>query len=275
MSTNDITTDTLRREAKWKCHLCAGSGFTNLGYPAAGLFYFGIFVLAMVACNVAVVIFTDTTLLFAGIMFLVMCVLYVIEVIAVSRVPVQIIPQNRLRSAFIPIVIVQYAFILMLVVMYFSTSGNLRMRGAGMSPELQPGERLMYRKQVQASELLTGRMILFRINSENTWCKQRALVVARILAVPGDKIAQQEGRYIVNGQQTRQMVGAVGHYAPAISVPDEANAMTVPEGCYFIVQDTPPKSLDSQILAWARRGDIVSTDIRHLVKNGHALKKAE
>jgi len=275
MNPSGMAPDVLRREAMWRCHLCPGSGFTSIGYPAVGILYLVVSTLTLVTCGVAVITFATTAALIAGVLILVVLILYGIEILAVSRAKVRELPRNRLRYAFVPLAVAEGTLALATAAMFFGTSGSLRMQGRGMSPELQPGERLIYRKQVQSAALMVGMPILFRLNPENTWLNQRVLVTARILAIPGDRIAHDRDHYVVNGQQTQQAVGAVGRYARAIEVPEVPNSLVVPDGCYFIAQDNPGQSFDSQVLAWARRDGIVSTDTRHLVKDGEVLKRVK
>lgn len=275
MNESNTSPEAVRREAKWRCHLCPGSGFTSLGYPMVGLLYLFANLATIAVCGVAVVTFSRPMFAMAALTLAIVLLLYVVEIVAVSKATVRERPQNPLRSAFLPICVAQLILALVVAVMLFKTSGSIRMQGSGMSPELPPGERLIYRKTVQASDLKVGRLILYRLNPENTWISRRVLVMARILATPGDKIAQREGRYIVNGRETVQTIGSVGRYTRAIVVPDDPQTLAVPDGCFFIAQDNPAKSLDSQVLAWARRADIVSTDIRHLMKDGECLKTAE
>jgi signal peptidase I len=240
-----------------------------------GLLYLFANLATIAVCGSAVMSFSRPVFAMAGFMLAVVLILYIVEVISVSKAKVHERHQNRLRTAFVPIAVAQLALALVFAVLLFGTSGSIRMQGSGMSPELRPGERLIYRKTVQTSDLRTGSLILYRLNPENTWINRRLLVTARILATPGDRIAQRDGRYIVNGRETVQTVGSVGRYKRAIAVPDAPDTLAVPDGCFFIAQDNPEKSFDSQVLAWARRADVVSTDIRHLVKDGEFLKKAE
>ena len=221
MKNSSATPDDLRREAKWRCHLCPGSGFTSLGYPSVGLLYLVANILAIVAWGAAVMTFARTAALIAGIMLLVVLLLYVIEIMAVSKARIRALAANRLRSAFIPIVIGQYALALVVVGMLFGTSGSLRMRGAGMSPALEPGDRLIYRKHAQPTDVAAGRLILFRLNPENTWIRQRVLVVARALAVPGEA---KGGEGVLGLRRAFVQAGAANLLVTLWQVNDEATS---------------------------------------------------
>jgi signal peptidase I len=270
-----VDPESLRREAKRRCRFCFGGGFTSLGYPSVGVLYLSVSILAIAAWTAAILTLSQAATVVAGIVLCLAVVLYVVEVLAVRRLTVRALPVNRLRSAFVPIAVAQCALGLAVAALLFTTCGSLRMHGHGMSPTLKFGERLLYRKRVDPGDLTSDRVILFRLNPENTWSKQRTLVTARILAVPGDKIWQQNGHYVVDSQPTTQPLAPLGRYAPAIAVPEAREPLTVPDNCYFIVQDDPANSFDSQVLSWARREDIVSTDVRHFVKDAAFLKKVE
>jgi signal peptidase I len=183
--------------------------------------------------------------------------------------------RTQRRRRFVPLAVALLAIVLALGVMLWRAFGVLRVQGVGMAPTLEPGDTLVYRKDVQADDLRAGRLVIYRINPANTWIKRCVLVTARLVATPGDSIAIRAGRYVINGQPTRQAVGSVMHYTRAVAVPDEPGALTVPEACYFVAPDNPRMSFDSQVLSWARREDMVSTDIRQLARNGEVLKKVE
>jgi signal peptidase I len=260
----------LRHEARWRCHVCPGGGFASLGHGAAALVSHAANPAAVLACAVALVGFSRPALLSAAGLLALVLVLYLIEVVAVIRGRVRPRPPSRLRAAFVPLAVTQWALALGLLGVLLATVGHLRIRGGGMAPTLQAGEHLIYRRRVADADLAAGRLVLFRLNPDNSWRQRRLLVTARILAAPGDRIAQHDDRYLVNGKATGQAVGAVDRRR-AVEVPEDPQSKEVPTGAYFIVQDHAEKSFDSQVLSWARREDMVSTELRYLWKNGRLL----
>jgi len=94
--------------------------------------------------------------------------------------------------------------------------------------------------------------------------------VARILAIPGHELSVEGDHYLVNGKRTVP-VSPLGKYRPTIEIPQAPKALTIPAGCYFIVQDNPQNSFDSRVLSWAKDSDLIGT--RAIVLIGHAFGK--
>jgi signal peptidase I len=116
---------------------------------------------------------------------------------------------------------------------------------------------------VDPERLSRGTVILYRLSSHSAWGTAGWLVVSRILAVPGDRLSIREGQYLVNGE-SGPPVAETGQHAPVIQVPLAPAALTVPENCYFIVQDDPANGLDSRVLSWVEASDITSTSLYYL-----------
>lgn len=268
-------TDVARRQAKWMCQLSSGGGLIRLGYPGMGALWLAFSLFTIGTCAFAILKPTRASVLLAIACITVALLLYVIEMIAVRKLAVRVSTRSILQRMFIPLAVTQFALAgIVGIVLVRTTGGTLRLHGRGMSPTLPPGARLIYLKHAPASELAVGHLIFFRVNPQNTWTKQPALVVARILAAPGDQLSQTEGRYSVNGN-IRHDVASFGKYTRAIVVPESPNSLMVPPDCFFVVQDNPANSLDSQVLSWVRGGDIISTDIRYVAKDGELFKKVD
>ena len=91
--------------------------------------------------------------------------------------------------------------------------------------------------------------------------------MSRILAVPGDRLAVRGGKYVVNGEPG-PAVADTRPYAPVLDVPQEPDAITVPEGRYFIVQDDPTNSYDSRRYPWVEGRNIVGDRMYYLSGRG-------
>src|SRR5262249_52138645 len=104
---------------------------------------------------------------------------------------------------------------------------------------------------------------------EAAWGRPSDVVIARILAGPGDRLAARDGQYLVNGNSTWP-IGATGRLQPVLSVPTEQNPVTVPSECYFVVQDDPRNSFDSQILCWGKQERIIGTNVFFFSGRGFA-----
>jgi hypothetical protein len=122
--------------------------------------------------------------------------------------------------------------------------------------------QLVYHKRVQGDDLRRGRVIAFRTSDRSGW-QPGALVIARIMAGPGDRIAPKDGRYLVNGEPGPP-VGDTSRQKPVVLVPPAPASLTVPDDCYFMCQDNPKGSYDSSVLSWAERKNIVSSRVWYL-----------
>lgn len=148
------------------------------------------------------------------------------------------------------------------VVATFLSVGSFRMAGDGMSPTIGAQEQTVFHKRVQADELRRGRVIAFRTSGRSAW-QPGAIVVARIIAGPGDRIATQDGRYLVNGESGPPVFYST-LYQPVVLVPTAPESLTVPDDCYFMCQEKPKESYDSSILSWAEKTNIVSSRLWYL-----------
>jgi signal peptidase I len=144
----------------------------------------------------------------------------------------------------------------------------LQIEGGGMFPTLEKEELFLYHKHALDEHLHRGKVIVYKLSDQSGWGQPGTLVVSRILAVPGDQLSIQNGRYLLNGEPSSE-VGATGRYAPVIAVPRTPETIQVPENCYFIVQDSPKRGFDSRVLSWAQRRNIVSTRLYYL--RGHSI----
>jgi signal peptidase I len=111
-------------------------------------------------------------------------------------------------------------------------------------------------------------VVFFRTSPDAAWGQGGDLIVARILAIPGQEFSIEGDHYLVNGKRIVP-VSALGRYRPALEIPPAPQALTIPAGCYFVVQDNPQNSFDSRVLSWAKETDLVGT--RALVVIGHAF----
>ena len=59
-----------------------------------------------------------------------------------------------------------------------------------------------------------------------------------------------------------------GRYDPVLDIPLSPNRLEIPEGCYFIVQDSAGGGFDSRVLSWARTESIVGSQLWYLSGRG-------
>jgi signal peptidase I len=136
-----------------------------------------------------------------------------------------------------------------------------------MSPTLEKGERILYHKRANARPFQRGTIIVYKLSPNSAWGQPGWLVISRILAIPGDRLSIQDGKYLVNGE-LGAAVAETGTYAPVVAIPTGPEAAMVPEDCYFIIQDSPQKSFDSRVLSWVKKEDIVSTELYYVSGRG-------
>jgi signal peptidase I len=178
---------------------------------------------------------------------------------------------RRFLSKFlVPLCVAGYVGLMGVLVICFLNIGSMRIGGQGMMPTLLSGDLLLYRSHVFREDLRPGHLVFFRTSPGSAWGNGGDLVVARILAIPGDQLSVQGGHYLVNGKRTVP-ASPLGKLPHSLEIPQAAEALTVPPGCYFIVQDDPQNSLDSRVLSWAKETNLVAT--RAIILTGHAFGK--
>jgi signal peptidase I len=136
-----------------------------------------------------------------------------------------------------------------------------------MAPAIEPGEILVYHRYLSDRDLRRGAVILFKLPPHAQGATPGEMVIARILAGPDDDLTVRDGRYVVNGEETRYRTKATPHRAPLV-VPAYPRKLIVPDSRYFVVQDSLDTGIDSQQLDYARRIDIVSARLFHFGSHG-------
>lgn len=136
-----------------------------------------------------------------------------------------------------------------------------------MAPAIEPGETLLYHRNVSHRDLKRGAIILFKLPPHAQGATPGEMVIGRILAGPDDDLTVRDGRYVVNDEETRYRAKPAPRLAPLV-VPAYPRKLIVPDSRYFVVQDSLDTGIDSQQLDYARRMDIVSARLFHFGSNG-------
>ena len=259
----------LRSQARWRSHFWPGSGFALLGHP--GLAWLGTATIALMPATIFCFAFTFRPFFIWSV--LASMVIYLCFYLAEQKMcrTVAIYPggdKRLLSKFFIPLCAAGYVGLIGVMVLCFLNVSTLRIGGQGMTPTLLPGDILLYKSHVFQDDLQPGHIVFFRTSTDSAWGKGGDLVVARILAQPGHKLSVEGDHYVLNGKRTVP-VAPLGTYRPSLEIPQAPQALTVPVGCYFIVQDNPPNSFDSRVLSWAKDSDLIGT--RAIVLIGHAF----
>jgi signal peptidase I len=157
------------------------------------------------------------------------------------------------------------------LVLFFSRFGSVQLGGAGMASTIEQGERVLYEKRIDPAHLRAGTVVIYRLSDRSDWGAPGLLVVSRIIAVPGDRVSVRNGKYVVNGKESHP-VAETGQHTPVIQVPSAPETLILGDGRYFVVQESPTEGLDSRVLSWVERGEILSTEL-YLMSGRGILKR--
>jgi signal peptidase I len=253
---------TIRKSARMRSSLVQGAGFALLGHPLPARL--GLALTAMSMAAVVLVSFypAGLTAWLAIVSLLGVVLFWAAEYIAVGRISIRPSGDSSIFSRHFALVCAPvYIGAVVAAICLLINFGALITRGTGMIPVVNPGERILYHKRVGAADLVPGARVVFRVSSKSSWGRPGDVVIARILAVPGDTIAIREGRYVVNDVKTGVEVSPTGRFPVVVDVPDAPGQIIVPPDCFFVVQEQPSTALDSRTLSWLRREDVLGTKL--------------
>lgn len=198
---------------------------------------------------------------------LVATALWFLEQMLVSKLPVRSQGPALLVRGFIASTCAMWVCYLVVIGLIASAFGYVHMAGSGMLPTLGPDERLIYRKKVDPSVIQPGAIVVYKNAADSGWGQPGWIIISRILAGPGDTISMRDGIYLVNGSPGPH-VALTGRSAVVLDIPSAPESLTVPEDCFFVVQDSPSRSFDSQVLSWARRENLLGSQLWHVGRRG-------
>jgi signal peptidase I len=250
----------LRRQARRRAWICPGAGFASLGRPFAAAITYVSGAAALVAAIVTAVAPSQDALLTTLALLSIGLVTWFAEIAATYLAW----PSGKLVAARYG---VKTALLVVLVAVFAVVVGVdyrvLEVGGAGMAPTLKQGERVLYRRGAKTSQLTRGAPVLFRLHADNKFTEAGTLVLGRILAGPDDLLQIRDQMYYVNGQ-AEHPVAPSDPYPKALVVAGEPGQLLIPKGSYFIVQDSLEAGLDSRVLSYARREDVLSAEFYRL-----------
>lgn len=251
---------TVRRTARKRLCICTGTGFAVLGYKKFAVIAYlcGTFAIASIAI-LAVYASSWALWLLVG-LFTVSTCLSATEFLLARRGGLHQ-PGPRPLYDFFPIVVAAfYAVAAFTVVTAITYIKALNVTSSGMSSTIEKGDRLMYHTTVDPDQLKSGTLVVYKNPVESSWGEPGWLIIARILAVPGDKMSIRDGAYEVNDDKA-QKVAVTGKFRTVVDVPSAPETLTIPGDHFFIVQDNLRSSFDSRVLALVHRDDIVGTKV--------------
>jgi signal peptidase I len=258
----DEPANTIRKTARLRSSFLPGTGFALLGYPFAASI--GLIFAALAIARLVLVSFSPSTRevwLASGSMLLVIF-FWLVEFIIVGHIAIRPSGESAFVSRHIVwACVLAYSATILAAGCLVLNFGAFQMRGEGMLPIVYPGERILYHKRVDQAELVRGRVLTFLISPDSSWGHHGDVVLARILAAPGDTIAIRAGHYEVNGKRSGVEVSPVGQLPVVVDVPEVPEKLSVPRDGYFVVQEQPSRALDSRTISWARREDVLATKL--------------
>jgi signal peptidase I len=131
-----------------------------------------------------------------------------------------------------------------LFVCYMALGQILEVNGDSMYPLIHDKERILAEKfSPKMSRFQRGEVVVFT-SVEN----KDALIIKRIIGLPGDKIAINSGNVFVNDKLLTEKYVYNGEKTEGGKFLQEAKTYTVPGDSYFMMGDNRAKSIDSR--AW-------------------------
>lgn len=239
--------------------LCPGAGYAGAGLPTLALVSYSIWIVFYAALAWLLFTIDPVSLWVSAGSFALGLVLWVVEIVLVwfptSRPPA---PRFLVRLPIIATVVIWVGSFAGAGITLVKMS-SVVLRGNEMSPTVKDREQVVYLKRVEQSDLKPGTVILFRTSRG-----PNALMFGRNAAVPGDRIASDGARLIVNGQPGPALGNPLGTQWSPLTVPGAPATLVVPENCYFVCSDNPSAGVDSRMLGWAERDNIISTRVWYL-----------
>lgn len=257
-----------RKTARRRATICPGSGFDYMGRPMLAILCYATSVATLgLAIGTAL---NPSRELLLGTIFLVVAgtVLWGYEMFATltawpSAEPRRVLFNPWWGAAGICVLLVIFGGAV------FQSFKLATFVGTHMSPKVSDDETILFHRLVDDEQLQRGTLILFTLPEENKIDEPGKLTLGRIIAVPGDTISTTKGaRYIVNGneRETRQ-VAPSGSSPIALRVPTIPAKLKVPDGCYFVAQDSLDEGYDSRVLGYAKRDRILSAKMFRFSKS--------
>ena len=158
------------------------------------------------------------------------------------------------------IALADYGLLAVAAVLFVQNIGVIGVDGDVMSPAMESGDAYLFFRPHDADDLQRDRVIIFELDSDCTVGEPGQMIVARILAVPGDELAIRRGRFRV-GEEDGGLASDFGSHGTAVDISTKRRTLTVPAECYFVVQDDRRNGLDSRVLSWARAENVVSAKL--------------
>lgn len=255
-----------RAQARRRATFCPGSGWALLGHGRRGTIAFASFAACIAALVWMLWSLTAQSVCAAAATTLLAAILWTAEWFDVGSCAVRPHDDHWLVRRF---AIAAYATVAAVIAVPLLTAMRfvpLALEDDSMDPAIQRGEQLVYHRATAPQDFAPGAVLLWKLPERAKIGKPGETFVARILALPGDKVSLRRGQYVVNGEATIYRAAPVVAQTSA-KVPPSPDTLTVPDDRYFVVQDGP-SGVDGQSLGWLQAGDAISTRLFHFGRGG-------
>ncbi len=138
-----------------------------------------------------------------------------------------------------------YAFILTVYVVFSFFFRPVVVSGSSMLPTLTNDETVLIRKNISPSEIKRGDIIVFHSPFDRS-----KLLIKRVIAVGGDKVAIINGKVYVNGKLL------IEPYLHGLRSHETIPLMKVPQGSLYVLGDNRVVSADSREFGCVRFNEI-------------------
>lgn len=262
----------LRARARRRAWFCPGAGWALLGRNRWAGGTFCLYLIFLSALGWFIVSITRSALWLTIAVLVALVVAWSSEIAATRRAAIEPARPGWLARRFWPATALVWVASLTIPALLAREFG-WTVIGEGMTPAIDIGESVLFRRRVEPAQLRQEAVVLFRLPPQTRVGEPGMLLAGRLLAVPGDTISIRTGKYVVNGETTdyladKNLAGA------AIDVPQWPQTLKVREERYFVVQDSPRPGLDSRSVSWIHDRDLVSARLIHVVR-GKLLQPVE
>lgn len=257
----------IRKKAVKRSWICPGAGSALVGNGTLAIVTF-VASLCIVPAIAWVAFRPSAASLWTTVAVLVVATaMWLAEQIVIKKAAIRTPKPSILDRGFIAATSTMWLAVVLATGLLLTAFGSLRMAGSGMSPTFENAERLIYHKYVNWQSVQPGSIIVYKNADDSAWGQPGWLVVSRILAGPGDHISIQNGEYVVN-EHAGPPVADTGEHDVVLEIPPSPESLTVPEDCYFIVQDSPASGFDSRVMSWVRADNIVGSHLWYFSSRG-------
>lgn len=255
----EVSVFDFRKMARVRSWLCPGAAYEALGNPGLATITFATAALTTGSAIYLALTPSATTAVVLAMLLVASTILWISESIATYVAwPRSLVKPTG--NGYIMRAAVLWSMYVALAAIVLASYGALQNSDNAMSPTVMEGDKLIYRRRGAGTTYAVGQVVLFRLHKDNKFTEAGALVLGRIMAGPGDNIYRRELEYYVNGVVDRD-VAPDKPYPLALEIARHPNETTVPDGCYFVIQDALETGRDSRVLSWARAEDIVSNEM--------------